>query len=96
MQEESSGKFKEVLKDVKMLLKAAGDSKTVRTALDNGRAQVTMGELVQFKEAHTIVLPSFDKEVCKEAAVIEGAEVMTRRLEEQGTQKSFVKTWKIR
>ena len=43
--------------------------------------QVTMGDL-QFKEVLKIVLPSFSKKVYKEAAVIEGAEVIARKSEE--------------
>ena len=35
---------------------------------------MTMSELAQFKEVHTVVLPSFNNDVCKEAAAIDGGE----------------------
>ena len=54
--------------------------------MDNARALVTVGELAHFKEGHTVVLPNFDKEVCKHTDVIDGEEVMTLRLEEKGTE----------
>ena len=47
------------------------------------------------QEVHKSVLPSFSNDVCKEAVVIEGDEVMTLRPEEEGTPKRFVNTWKI-
>ena len=59
------------------------------TSVDIAGALVTMGELTHFKEVHTAVLPSSDKEVYKHA------EVMTLRPEEQGTRKLFVNPSKI-
>ena len=41
------------------------------------------------------MLPRFNKEVCKEAVVIEGDEVVSLRPEEQGTPQLLVKTSKI-
>ena len=49
-----------------------------------------MGELAYFKVVNKVVLPSFDKEVYKQAEINEGEEVTTLRLEEQGSHKLFV------
>ena len=62
---------------------------------DDARALVTVGELAQFKDVDQMVLPSFNTEVCTEAVVIEGEEVMTVRAEEQGTQTLFVNASKV-
>ena len=47
------------------------------------------------KKYTKVVLSSFDKEVYKDAEVIEGEEVMTPRPKEQGRQTLFVHTSKI-
>ena len=60
--------------------------------MDNARAPVTLGDLAQFQEVLEVALQSFNKEVYKDAEVIEGEEVMTPRLEEKGTQKPFINT----
>ena len=52
--------------------------------------------MAQFKGVHEIVLPSFNKELHKEAIVVEGEGVMTLRSEEQGTHKLFGNPSKVR
>ena len=53
-------------------------------AVDNPRALVAIGELPQFKE-----VPKFNGAIYESAFVAEGEEVLTRRPEEQGSQKLF-------
>ena len=56
------------------------------TAVDNARALVTMGELAQFRMARQILPPMFNRDTCEHACAMEGEEVLTVRMEEQGTQ----------
>ena len=68
---------------------------TLFIAVDNARASVTVGELPQFKHVHKIGRPNCKKAIYAEAKVFEGAEVLTLRPEEQGSQMLFVATSKI-
>ena len=56
---------------------------------DNVRAQITMGELGQYKEVREEVLPKFIKEFT-EAMAMKEEEVLTLRFEERGTENMFV------
>ena len=56
-------------------------------AEDTARAQVIMGELAQFRVALQIAPPIYNKGTFQHACVREGEDVLTQRLEEQGTQK---------
>ena len=57
--------------------------------MDNARALVIVGELAQFNDVYKVALPSFNKEVHRDADVIEGEEVMTLRTDVQGMPTLF-------